>query len=60
MWVCHQARSLPFTSRRSRPTGDPKLAEIARDLVKSIKADLTADWAGRESAHAAIRSRSSG
>ena len=36
---------------------DPKLAEIARDLVKSIKADLTIDWADHESTEAAIRAK---
>jgi type I restriction enzyme R subunit len=34
---------------------DPQLAEIARDLVKSIRADLTVDWADRGSTEAAIR-----
>ncbi len=36
---------------------DPKLAEIARELVKSIRADLTVDWADRGSTEAAIRRR---
>jgi type I restriction enzyme R subunit len=34
---------------------DPQLAAIANDLVKSIRADLTVDWADRESSEAAIR-----
>jgi type I restriction enzyme, R subunit len=34
---------------------DPKLAEIAQALVRSIKDDLTVDWADRESTEAAIR-----
>ncbi len=34
---------------------DPQLAEIANELVKSIRADLTVDWADRESSEAAIR-----
>jgi type I restriction enzyme R subunit len=34
---------------------DPQLAKIARDLVKSIRADLTVDWADRGSTEAAIR-----
>jgi type I restriction enzyme R subunit len=38
-------------------TADPKLAEIARDLVRSIKADLTVDWADHESTEAAIRTK---
>jgi type I restriction enzyme R subunit len=36
---------------------DPQLAEIARDLVRSIKADLTIDWADHEATEAAIRAR---
>jgi type I restriction enzyme R subunit len=36
-------------------TADPKLAAIARDLVESIREDLTIDWADRESTEAAIR-----
>ena len=34
---------------------DPQLAAIASELVKSIRADLTVDWADRESSEAAIR-----
>jgi type I restriction enzyme R subunit len=34
---------------------DPKLAAIAAELVKSIRADLSVDWADRESSEAAIR-----
>jgi type I restriction enzyme, R subunit len=34
---------------------DPVIAAIARDLVKSIRADLQVDWADRESVEAAIR-----
>ena len=34
---------------------DPQLASIAHDLVQSIRADLTVDWADRESSEAAIR-----
>ena len=34
---------------------DPQLAKIANELVKSIRADLTVDWADRESSEAAIR-----
>jgi type I restriction enzyme R subunit len=36
---------------------DPQLSEIARELVRLIKADLTVDWADHESSEAAIRSR---
>jgi type I restriction enzyme R subunit len=36
---------------------DPQVAAIANDLVKSIRADLTVDWADRESSEAAIRVR---
>src|SRR5205823_10083586 len=36
---------------------DPKLAEIARSLVKSIKADLSVDWTDHESTQAAIRAK---
>lgn len=36
-------------------TADPQLAEIARDLVASIKADLSIDWADHEATEAAIR-----
>jgi type I restriction enzyme R subunit len=38
-------------------TADPQLADIARDLVKSIKADLTIDWADHEATEAAIRAK---
>lgn len=38
-------------------TADPKLAEIARDLVKSIRDDLTVDWTSHENTEAAIRAR---
>jgi type I restriction enzyme R subunit len=34
---------------------DPAIAAIARDLVKSIRADLTVDWADHEATEAAIR-----
>jgi type I restriction enzyme R subunit len=34
---------------------DPQLAQIANELVKSIRADLAVDWADRESSEAAIR-----
>ena len=34
---------------------DTKLAAIARELVKAIRADLTVDWADRSSTEAAIR-----
>lgn len=34
---------------------DPQVAAIAAELVKSILADLTVDWADRESTEAAIR-----
>jgi type I restriction enzyme R subunit len=36
-------------------TADPELATIARDLVKSIRADLTVDWASQEARESAIR-----
>lgn len=36
---------------------DPQLAVIARDLVRSIKSDLTVDWADHESTEAAIRTK---
>jgi len=34
---------------------DPKLAEIARDLVQEIRGDLDVDWTNRENLQAAIR-----
>jgi type I restriction enzyme R subunit len=34
---------------------DPKLAEIARALVRGVRDDLTVDWADHESTEAAIR-----
>ncbi len=34
---------------------DPQLAAIAAELVTSIRADLTVDWADRQSSEAAIR-----
>jgi type I restriction enzyme, R subunit len=34
---------------------DPQLAAIANELVKGIRADLSVDWADRESSEAAIR-----
>ena len=34
---------------------EPQVAVIARELAKSIRADLTVDWADRESSEAAIR-----
>jgi type I restriction enzyme R subunit len=37
------------------PNVDPQLAKIARDLVKSIREDLTVDCADRASTEAAIR-----
>jgi type I restriction enzyme R subunit len=36
---------------------DPQLATIATELVKSIRADLTVDWADRESTEAKIRTK---
>jgi type I restriction enzyme R subunit len=36
---------------------DPKLAEIARELVAGIRADLSVDWADHESTEAAIRAK---
>jgi type I restriction enzyme R subunit len=36
---------------------DPRLAEIARALVQSIKNDLSVDWADHESTEAAIRAK---
>jgi type I restriction enzyme, R subunit len=36
-------------------TADPVIAEIARTLVQSIKADLSVDWADHEATEAAIR-----
>jgi type I restriction enzyme R subunit len=36
---------------------DPELAKIARALVKSIKDDLTIDWADHEATEAAIRAK---
>jgi type I restriction enzyme R subunit len=36
---------------------DPKLAEIAHDLVKSIKADLSVDWTDRKNTEAQIRTK---
>jgi type I restriction enzyme R subunit len=38
-------------------SADPQIAEIARKLVASIRADLSVDWSSRESAQAAIRRR---
>lgn len=38
-------------------TADPKLAEIARELVRSIRNDLTVDWTRHENTEAAIRTR---
>lgn len=38
-------------------TADPKLAGIAADLVRSIRADLSVDWADRANTEAAIRSK---
>ena len=38
-------------------TADPKLAEIAADLVRSIRSDLSVDWADRTNTEAAIRSK---
>jgi len=34
---------------------DPEIAKIAKELVKSIRADLSVDWTQRESREAAIR-----
>jgi type I restriction enzyme R subunit len=34
---------------------DPKIAEIARDLVKGIRSDLSVDWSSHESREALIR-----
>lgn len=36
---------------------DPQIAAIAAELVKSIKEDLTVDWADRESTEAKIRTK---
>lgn len=36
---------------------DPKLAELARELVQLIRRDLTIDWADRESTEAKIRAK---
>lgn len=36
---------------------DPALAAIARDLVKSIRAGLTIDWADREATEAKVRAK---
>ncbi|OAI56158.1 hypothetical protein AYO48_00010 [Gaiella sp. SCGC AG-212-M14] len=36
---------------------DPEIAAIARDLVKSIRADLSVDWADHEATEAAIRAK---
>jgi type I restriction enzyme R subunit len=36
---------------------DPQIAEIASELVKNIRADLTVDWADRESTEAKIRTK---
>jgi type I restriction enzyme R subunit len=36
---------------------DPELAAIAAELVKSIRADLSVDWADRESTEAKIRTK---
>jgi type I restriction enzyme R subunit len=38
-------------------SADPKLAEIARELVRSIRNDLTVDWTSHENTEAAIRAR---
>ncbi len=38
-------------------SADPKIAAIAAELVKSIRADLTVDWADRESVEAKIRTK---
>lgn len=37
------------------PAADPRIAEIARDLVKGIRADLSVDWTSHESREALIR-----
>ena len=53
------ARRRPSTTRspavRRGPAADPQFAAIASELVKSIRDDLTVDWADRESSEAAIR-----
>src|SRR5712691_877966 len=36
---------------------DPEIATIAKDLVRSIRSDLTVDWADHESTEAAIRAK---
>ena len=36
--------------------GDGKLAEIARDLVRTLRRDITADWVARDDVRAKIRS----
>ena len=38
-------------------TADPQIATIAAELVKSIRADLSVDWADRESTEAKIRTK---
>ena len=37
--------------------GDATLREIARELVKSVRANVTVDWNLRESARAALQVR---
>jgi type I restriction enzyme, R subunit len=46
-----------LAGRSDEWVADPQLAEIARDLVRSIKADLSVDWADHESTEAAIRTK---
>lgn len=36
---------------------DPQLAKIAREFVKSIRTELTVDWADREATDANIRAK---
>src|SRR5205085_1389103 len=36
---------------------DPELAEIAHELVDSIRKDLTVDWADREATEAKVRTK---
>ncbi len=38
-------------------TADPEIAKIAAELVKGIRADLSVDWADRESTEAKIRTK---
>jgi type I restriction enzyme, R subunit len=44
-----------LVGRAEELAADPKIAEIARDLVKGIRADLSVDWTSHESREALIR-----